>query len=131
MLLRSGTLYKLSFSPPHKIETCIGCNRFWGNSEWNMMCSICSGYGDKSKVSPYWGFEDPKYQKKLTDWVTDSTKNNTRYLPILNTASRQLDTTILKEILHKKKNPKKIKNLLRNLTTIIKQKKKKILEKEN
>ena len=47
-------------------QMCGDCNRFWGNLKWDMKCSICSGYCDKSNVSPYWGFDDPEYQKKLT-----------------------------------------------------------------
>jgi len=104
MLLRSGTIYKPPISPPKikkctEIKKCTDCNRFWGNPNWKMLCSICSGYCDKNNVSPYWGFNDPEYQKKLTTWITNATKNNARYIPILNVAAEQLDTTMLKEIL--------------------------------
>ncbi len=96
MLLRSGKVYKL---PTPQTGKCIDCNRFWGNPSWKMKCSICSGFGDKSKVSPYWGFEDPKYQTLLSTWVNDAIKNNTKYIPILNLAAEQLNTKLLKEIL--------------------------------
>ena len=79
MLLRSGTIYKPPISPPKikkctEIKKCTDCNRFWGNPNWKMLCSICSGYCDKNNVSPYWGFNDPEYQKKLIPYVKDATK---------------------------------------------------------
>jgi len=102
MLLRSGNKYTLPAPKPHpslEPQMCGDCNRYWGNPEWNMKCSICSGYCHKSNVSPYWGFQDPEYQKKLIPYVRDATKESLRYLPVLSTAAEQLDTTILKEIL--------------------------------
>ena len=106
MLLRSGNKYippvpaaPPASQPPPEPQMCGDCNRFWGNPEWDMQCSICSGYGDESKVSPYFGFKDPKYQTLLTIWVNDAIKDNTRYIPVLNAAAEQLDITMLKEIL--------------------------------
>ncbi len=109
MLLRSGNKYtppvpitappsQQAQQPPPEPQMCGDCNRFWGNPEWDMQCSICSGYGDESKVSPYYGFDDPKYQTLLTIWVNDAIKNNARYIPILNAAAEQIDITMLKEI---------------------------------
>ena len=87
MLLRSGNKYippvpvaTPASQPPPEPQMCADCNRFWGNPEWDMQCSICSGYGDESKVSPYYGFDDPKYQTLLTIWVNDAIKNNARYI---------------------------------------------------
>ena len=106
MLLRSGNKYtppvpQVPPSPqsPPEPQMCTDCNRFWGNPVWNMQCSICSGYCDKSNVSPYWGFNDPEYQKKLIPYVRDATKENRRYIPVLSAAAEQLDSTMLKEIL--------------------------------
>ena len=106
MLLRSGNKYTPPVQttppapqPPPKPQMCGDCNRFWGNPEWDMKCSICSGYCDKSNVSPYWGFNDPEYQKKLIPYVKDATNENRRYIPVLSAAAEQLDITMLKEIL--------------------------------
>ena len=103
MLLRSGNKYTPPAPPapqlPPEPQMCGDCNRFWGNLEWDMKCSICSGFCDKSKVSPYWGFQDPEYQKKLIPYVKDATKESRRYIPVLSTAAEQLDITMLKEIL--------------------------------
>lgn len=106
MLLRSGNKYTppapaapTAPQPPPEPQMCGDCNRFWGNLEWDMKCSICSGFCDKSKVSPYWGFQDPEYQKKLIPYVKDATKESRRYIPVLNAAAEQLDITMLKEIL--------------------------------
>ena len=106
MLLRSGNKYTTPApaapaapQPPPEPQICGDCNRFWGNLEWDMKCSICSGYCDKSNVSPYWGFNDPEYQKKLIPYVRDATKENRRYIPVLSAAAEQLDITMLKEIL--------------------------------
>ena len=101
MHLRSGKIYTIpSVSKSSEPRMCVDCDHFWGNPNWDMKCSVCSiGYCNVEGVSPYWGFKDPEYQKKLTNWVNCATKDNERYIPILKSAAKQLNTTMLKEIL--------------------------------
>jgi hypothetical protein len=64
-----------------------------------MKCSVCSGHVDKDSVSPYWGFEDPEYQKELEKWVSVTTEESNNYMPLLKTAATKINTKMLKDIL--------------------------------
>lgn len=96
MLLRSGLHYKLHPPAP---KMCSDCTKYWGNPTWKMKCSVCSGHVDKDSVSPYWGFEDPEYQKELEKWVSATTEESNNYMPLLKIAATKINTKILKDIL--------------------------------
>ena len=72
MILRNGKHLR----PPN----CYSCNKFFGNSDWNWRCSVCSGNGIAPKLSPFYNEE---YQTKLKAYVnektTDSVNNLLKY----------------------------------------------------
>ena len=72
MILRNGKHLR----PPN----CYSCNKFFGNSDWNWRCSVCSGNGIAAKLSPFYNEE---YQTKLKAYVnektTDSVNNLLKY----------------------------------------------------
>lgn len=108
MILRNGK----QLLPPN----CHSCNKFFGNSNWNWKCSVCSGNGIAATISPFYT-ED--YQTKLNTYVNKKTTDS--FNNLLKNAFRNNNIIVATQILYYalKKNNKYItaefaSTLLRN-----------------